>query len=1343
VYQAKVTVTDSTSRSSTRTVTITVGNTRPQVDIQGPEHGGFFQWTDVVGYSIAVTDPEDGTIECGEVNLNIGLGHDNHSHPIGQNTGCSGAVVTDVIPEGHSPNSRLFYVLRASYADHGAAGSGVLEGSEEVTLRPKFWEAELYDRSQGVQRTNHGGASAGQRVGSVSRGDWWAYENVNLKNIDSITANVSSGSNNQGRIEFRIDAPDGPKVAEVVVPNTGSWDTYRTLPAAPVTNAPDGAHTLYLIGADDQTGDLLDLDWLRFNGMGISTRLATDVTATPDRGAAPLATTLKADEPDAPAGATFEWNLGDGATATGAEVAHTYAEPGVYDVSLVVKDGDTVIGGGTTTVRAFEQLEGTLDLATPSTAPYVGDETTVAATFDPVGDQSPADRDVTFEVYRRSPLSGLPAGHTAGTPYVRVKNDAVKTDAGGIAEYRYTGDVIANDIVVACLGYGDSCLDSSGNTLVVGEDGDPVNVRDVIGDHGPVEWKFEPATGEWTSLWDGTTFAGWDHAGSGSFQRVIDDGAPALQAQGSGGILWYNAREFADYELEVSYEHNGVSDNGGIFLRFPNPGEDRSVANEGYQVAILDRVDDVATRTGSILGHAAAQKLNAKPVGEGYNRFRIRFVGQRIEVYLNEDAQANADPVAVFDRADKAEQGFVGIENNGASIRYKDIRIKELKAGAQRPLVSVAATPESGPAPLDVEFRADATDPEGAGITYTWEFGDGATGEGRTPSHTYERAGYYRARVTATTAGGESSSAAIEISVASNGECLQDSGQGWCVVDLTGHYNTDGISEHGDFGDGNFDDAGWAFAGDTMPAAGRVTLLDIPFEFPSYAKGRRNTVEARGQTLPLAPGKYDQIELLASAHHGSPSSTATINYADGTATVPLRLTDWAQSPQFGERVAIAADHRHDGDSDTGPPVNIFDVTVPLDPERELRSIALPDERRIHLFAVTLKVPPTCTNDNATPGDDTIVGTEGDDVLCGSGGNDVLDGKGGNDVLRGGAGNDRLIGGAGQDECNGQSDIDTAVGCERETGTSILRLAPGHASAYTDETHDLTASFGGDDPVPAAGTDVGFEVFRKVGDAYERVGGAIVDTVAGGTAAFSTHQQETGEYAVVACTGTAECGAPGSVGGGATRHVVATFRVVDPPELEEEYDVLFDGASKDGWTQSGPGEFRVEDGSLVTYGGLGLLWYDRELQDFSLKLSWKVEDGTDNSGVFVRFPNTGNVSDSAINEGHEVQIHEGANTSEPQKTGSIYNFQREQRQGPDDHRDPQRRGGQPVHRPGTADEAAGLLRPPEPRRELTRALPLRAGQGPGVRGAGDDGGDGSAGAERARLLHRARDRDADG
>ena len=106
--------------------------------------------------------------------------------------------------------------------------------------------------------------------------------------------------------------------------------------------------------------------------------------------------------------------------------------------------------------------------------------------------------------------------------------------------------------------------------------------------------------------------------------------------------------------------------------------------------------------------------------------------------------------------------------------------------------------------------------------------------------------------MTATDGDGERSTGGIEVAVASNGECLGNV-PGFCKVDLTGHYNNDGISEEGDFDDGNFDGGGWSFAGDTLPPAGPVTLLGIPFDFPSYIPGRKNTVEAVGQTLPLTP----------------------------------------------------------------------------------------------------------------------------------------------------------------------------------------------------------------------------------------------------------------------------------------------------------------------------------------------------------------------------------------------------------------------------------------------------------------------------------------------------------
>jgi hypothetical protein len=118
-----------------------------------------------------------------------------------------------------------------------------------------------------------------------------------------------------------------------------------------------------------------------------------------------------------------------------------------------------------------------------------------------------------------------------------------------------------------------------------------------------------------------------------------------------------------------------------------------------------------------------------------------------------------------------------------------------------------------------------------------------------------------------------------------------------------------------------------------------------------------------------------------------------------------------------------------------------------------------------------------------------------------------------------------------------------------------------------------------------------------------------------------------------------------------------------PELEdpeEGFTRLWDGSTLDGWRQAGPGSFAIdndaEEGcSLRSVGGLGLLWHDRaQYDEFVLRMQWKTEDDNDNSGVFVRFPDPGNDPFVAVNEGHEIQIREGTE-GEPQKTGSIYNF----------------------------------------------------------------------------------------
>ena len=69
----------------------------------------------------------------------------------------------------------------------------------------------------------------------------------------------------------------------------------------------------------------------------------------------------------------------------------------------------------------------------------------------------------------------------------------------------------------------------------------------------------------------------------------------------------------------------------------------------------------------------------------------------------------------------------------------------------QAPIAAFSATPEGGPAPLEVEFDASRSqDPDGAIVGYEWDFGGDATASGRTVRHTFEQKGAYTVRLTVT-----------------------------------------------------------------------------------------------------------------------------------------------------------------------------------------------------------------------------------------------------------------------------------------------------------------------------------------------------------------------------------------------------------------------------------------------------------------------------------------------------------------------------------------------------------------------------------------------------------------
>ena len=88
--------------------------------------------------------------------------------------------------------------------------------------------------------------------------------------------------------------------------------------------------------------------------------------------------------------------------------------------------------------------------------------------------------------------------------------------------------------------------------------------------------------------------------------------------------------------------------------------------------------------------------------------------------------------------------------------------------------------------------------------------------------------------------------------------------------------------------------------------------------------------------------------------------------------------------------------------------------------------------------------------------------------------------------------------------------------------------------------------------------------------------------------------------------------------------------------------------------AGPGEIRLEGGELVTYGGMGLLWYTKEkLADCQIKVIFKPTASNDNSGVFIRIPDRPVDAWFGVNKGYEIQIDN--NGDDYHRLGCLYSL----------------------------------------------------------------------------------------
>ncbi|MFD7435490.1 PQQ-dependent sugar dehydrogenase [Streptomyces sp. NPDC059861] len=255
-YTATLTVTDSTGRSGTASVPITVGNTAPTVQLDLPADGSIYDFGAAIPFRVTVTDPEDGTIDCSKVKVSFIIGHDSHGHPQTSATGCSGTLQTSADGE-HDPDANLFGVLDAEYTDKGAGGQPALTTHDQHVIQPSHRQAEHYGDSAGVQVVSHAPAHGGRTVGHIENGDWISFKPYALGNANQFTARVSSAGTG-GTIEVRAGSTTGTLLGTATVPVTGGWETFQDV-TTPLVDRPGGSTTLYLVFKGG-AGSLFDVD---------------------------------------------------------------------------------------------------------------------------------------------------------------------------------------------------------------------------------------------------------------------------------------------------------------------------------------------------------------------------------------------------------------------------------------------------------------------------------------------------------------------------------------------------------------------------------------------------------------------------------------------------------------------------------------------------------------------------------------------------------------------------------------------------------------------------------------------------------------------------------------------------------------------------------------------------------------------------------------------------------------------------------------------------------------------------------------------------------------------------
>ena len=216
----------------------------------------------------------------------------------------------------------------------------------------------------------------------------------------------------------------------------------------------------------------------------------------------------------------------------------------------------------------------------------------------------------------------------------------------------------------------------------------------------PIEEPNTISGDEWISLFDGETLDGWRSYNMDSLATdwTVVDGMLKSHGMGSDleGDIIYSLQEFEDFELSLEWKIS-EGGNSGIFYHVVEGDQYKAIYEAAPEYQLLDDLgfpepvkDWQQLGADYAMYPADPEQKIVKKAGE-WNTSRILFTKEKAEYWLNgqkvvgfvpwsDDWTERRNSGKWDDMPDygKAKKGYIGLQDHGNVIWFKNIKIKEL-----------------------------------------------------------------------------------------------------------------------------------------------------------------------------------------------------------------------------------------------------------------------------------------------------------------------------------------------------------------------------------------------------------------------------------------------------------------------------------------------------------------------------------------------------------------------------------------------------------------------------------------------------------------------------------------